>query len=51
MTDTLELLADVQLRGVEVDLVPGQAQDFTSTQTEDEDQDEGGVKRFTGVPG
>jgi len=51
MADTLELLADVQLGGVEVDLVPGQAEDFTSAQAEDEDQDEGGVERFTGVPG
>jgi hypothetical protein len=49
--DTLNLLADVQLGGVEIGLVPGKAEDFSLAQAEDEDQDEGGVERFAGMPG
>ena len=49
--NTLELLAHVQLGGVEVDLVPGETEDFTLAQAEDEDQDECGVERFASVPG
>jgi hypothetical protein len=51
VTDTLKLLPHVQLGSVEVDLIPGQAEDFTPSQAEDEDQDEGRVQRFTGMPG
>ena len=50
MTDTLKLLSHVQLGRVEVDLIPGQAEDLTPAQAEDEDQDEGRVERFTGMP-
>jgi hypothetical protein len=32
VTDTLELLIDVQLRRVQVDAVPGQAKNFTPAQ-------------------
>jgi hypothetical protein len=48
--DSLELLP-VELSLIKVDLIPGQAEDFASAQAEDEDQDEEGVKRFTGMPG
>ena len=41
--DPLELLFDVQLGGVEVHVIPGQAEDFAFAQAENEDQDEGGV--------
>jgi hypothetical protein len=50
MTDTLELLPHVQLV-IKVYLLLGQAKDFTPAQAEDEDQDEGGVERFAGMPG
>jgi hypothetical protein len=46
VADALELLLHVQLNGVKIDLIPGQAEDFTSAQAEDEDQDEGGVQGF-----
>ena len=49
--DALELLSHVQLGCVEVDLIPGQAEYFAPAQAEDEDQDEGGIKRFTRIPG
>jgi hypothetical protein len=41
----------VQLGGVEVHVIPGQAEDFAFAQAEDEDQDEGGVQGFGLVPG
>jgi hypothetical protein len=44
VTDTLELLIDVQLARVEVDAVPGQTEDFTPAQAQDEDQDVSRVK-------
>jgi hypothetical protein len=50
-SDSLELLADVQLGVIEVDLIPGQAEDFTPTQAEDEDQHEGRLERSAGMPG
>ena len=37
VTDTLKLLPHVQLGVIEVDLIPGQAEDFTPAQAEDED--------------
>jgi hypothetical protein len=46
----LELLPHVELSLIKVDLIPGQAEDFTCARAEDEDQDEGRVKRFTGMP-
>ena len=49
--DPLELFCHVQLGVIEVDLIPGQAEDFSSAQAEDEDQDEGGVQGFARVPG
>ena len=49
VTDTLKLLPHVQLGSVKVDSVPGQAEDFTPAQAEDEDQDVGRVERFTGM--
>jgi hypothetical protein len=47
--DALELFPHVQLGCVEVDLIPGQAKYFAPAQAED--QDEGGIKRSTRVPG
>ena len=41
----------MQLGGVEVYVIPGQAEDFAFAQAEDEDQDEGGVQGFGLVPG
>jgi hypothetical protein len=49
--DSLELLPDMQLGVVKVNLILGQAEDFTPSQTEDEDQDEGPIERFAGMPG
>jgi hypothetical protein len=49
--DTLELFCHVQLGLVQIDLFPGQAEDFASAQAEDEDQDEGRVQGFARVPG
>jgi hypothetical protein len=40
----------VQLDGIEVYLVPGQAEDFTSAQAENEVQDEGRVQGLARVP-
>ena len=40
-SDALELFPHVQLAVFEVNLIPGQAEDFTSAQPKDEDQDEG----------
>jgi hypothetical protein len=51
VTHALELFPDVQLGVIEVNLIPGQAEDFTPPQAEDKDQDEGGAERFTGMPG
>ena len=51
MTNTLELLPDIEFGIIQVDLFPGQAEDFTPAETEDEDQDEGGVEGFACVPG
>jgi hypothetical protein len=50
VADPLELLADIQFGGVEVDLIPGDAQDFSPAEPEDEDQDEGSVEFFAGMP-
>ncbi len=50
VTDTLKLLPHVQLSSIEVDPILRQAEDFTSTQAKDEDQDEGRVQRFTSMP-
>ena len=47
----LELLADIQLGGIQVDLIPGKAKDFSPAQAEDENQDEGGVERLADMPG
>ena len=41
MADSLELLADVQLGGVQVDELPGKPEYLALTQTKDQDQDEG----------
>jgi hypothetical protein len=41
----------MQLGGVDVDLISGQAEDFASAQAENEDQDEGRIERFVRVPG
>src|ERR1700761_2588972 len=49
--DSLELFCHVQLGLVQVDLFPGQAENFASSQAEDEDQDEGGIEGFACVPG
>jgi hypothetical protein len=49
--DPLELLFDVQLGGVEVHVIPGQAEDFAFAQAENKDQDEGGVQGFGLMPG
>jgi len=51
MADALELFCHIQLGLVQVDLFPGQAENFTSAQAEDEDQDEGGIESFACVPG
>ena len=51
MPDPLELFCHVQLGLVQVDLFPGQAENFASAQAEDEDQDESGVEGFARVPG
>lgn len=51
MTDALELFADVQFGGIEVNLIPGQAENFALAQAEDEHQDEGRVQRLARVPG
>ena len=51
MTHALKLPPDIQLNGVKIDLIPGQAENLTSAQAEDEDQDEGGVQNFARVPG
>ena len=51
MTHALELLLNIQLNGVKIDLIPGQAKNLTSAQAEDEDQDEGGVQGLAPVPG
>ena len=51
MTDALELFTDVQFGAIEVNLIPGQAEDFALAQAEDEHQDEGRVQRLARVPG
>lgn len=43
MADSLNLLTDVQLAGVDVGQVPGEAEDFSFTQTQHQNQDERGV--------
>jgi hypothetical protein len=49
--DTLELLAHVDDPGVEVDVGPAQAEDFTAPQAVEDQQHEGGVERDHGRPG
>ena len=44
VADSLDLLSDIEIGGVEVDQIPGQAEDFALAQAHDEDQDEGGVE-------
>jgi hypothetical protein len=44
-------LPHVQLGGWEINLIPCQAEDFTSPLTENEDKNEDRVQRFTGMPG
>lgn len=53
MPDPLELLANIELRLVVVEVyrVPSEAENLTPAEAEDEDQDEGGVKRLAGVLG
>jgi hypothetical protein len=53
MADALEWLLYVQLNGVKIDLIPGQAENFTSAQAEDENENEneGSVESFARVPG
>ena len=50
-TNTLELLANVQLSGVHVDEVPGEPEYLTLAQAQDQDQDEGGIQRLACMPG
>ena len=47
----MELLRHIQLGVIEVDLIPGQAEHFSPTQAEDEDQEEGRVEGFASMPG
>ena len=49
--DTLDLLADVELGAVEVDQLPGEAQEFALAQAEDQDQDVGGVQHVAVTAG
>jgi hypothetical protein len=49
--DPLKLLANVQFSGVKVDMFPRQAENLTSAQAKDEDQDEGGIESLGLVPG
>ena len=44
MADPLELLADIQLGGVQVDEFPGEPEYLAFAQAQDQDQDEGGVE-------
>jgi hypothetical protein len=46
VADLLDLLADVELGGIEVDQFPGEPEDFTLAQAQDQDQYESGVKRL-----
>ncbi|MFF0865215.1 hypothetical protein ACFYUV_25930 [Nonomuraea sp. NPDC003560] len=48
--DAVELLRDSRLLAVEVDAVPGEAEDFTTPEAEDEHEHEGGVERFVYGP-
>ncbi|MFI7690615.1 hypothetical protein ACIBQ6_16195 [Nonomuraea sp. NPDC049655] len=48
--DAVELLRDPQLLAVEVDGVPGEAEDFTTAEAEDQHEHEGGVERFVYGP-
>jgi hypothetical protein len=45
------LPADRQLPGVQVDVLPRQAEDLALAEPENEDQDVGGVERIAIVPG
>jgi len=51
VADPLELLADIQLGGVQVDEFPGEPEYLAFAQAQDQDQDEGGVERLACVPG
>jgi len=44
VADPLELLADIQLGGVQVDEFPGEPEYLAFAQAQDQDQDEGGVE-------
>jgi hypothetical protein len=45
--DALELLADIQLGGVEADHFPGKAEQLTLAQAQNQEQDVSGVKPVT----
>ena len=49
--DALDLLADVQLSGVEVDQLPGEPEQLPFAQPEDQDQDVGRVQHVVVVAG
>jgi len=51
VADPLELLADIQLGGVQVDEFPGEPEYLAFAQAQDQDQDEGGVECLACAPG
>jgi hypothetical protein len=47
VTDSLDLLTDIEFRGPEVDQLPGKPEHLTLAQAQDQNQAKGGIERFS----